>query len=79
MVAGEVAAMRVPDIRALETIAAPLTVDRAADRWLASRRDVRERTRKTYDVALGRLRPRVGGTSSPTRMSGVGRRTACTS
>jgi integrase len=59
-VTAELAALRVPDIRALEAIAEPLTVDRAADRWLASRRDVREGTRKTYDVALGRLRPRVG-------------------
>jgi hypothetical protein len=57
-IAGKLAAMRYPDVKAL--LKARATVDLAADRWLASRRDVREGTRKTYDVALGRLRPRIG-------------------
>jgi integrase len=60
-VAGELAALRVPDLR----LDAPATLDtlrRAAERWKASRVDVATGTLTTYDVALGRLLPRFGDT-----------------
>jgi integrase len=73
-VAGELAAMRMPNIRALASAGDPTTVTQAADRWLESRRDVAEGTRKTYDVALGRIQPRLGrlplGDVTPARVNG---------
>lgn len=56
-IAGELAAKRVPELSLLAT--APVTFRAAADRWLESRRDVATGTRSTYDVALGRLLPRL--------------------
>jgi hypothetical protein len=60
-VLGELAAMRVPDVRA---IAAPTaaTLNDAAERWRTSRVDVSVGTMQTYRVALGRLKPRLGTT-----------------
>jgi integrase len=60
-VAGELAAMRVPDLR----LSAPTTVETfrlVAERWKGSRVDVAEGTMQTYRVALGRLLPRLGDT-----------------
>jgi integrase len=61
-VLGELAAMRVPDVRA---IAAPTaaTLNDAAERWRTSRVDVSVGTMQTYRVALGRLKPRLGTTA----------------
>jgi integrase len=56
-VAGELAAMRVPDL-ALVTAGELVTLQAAADRWKASRVDVSAGTMQTYVVALGRLLPR---------------------
>jgi integrase len=55
-VAGELAAMRVPDLKIVSATGETLGV--AADRWKASRVDVAAGTMKTYDVALGRFLPR---------------------
>ncbi len=44
-VLGELAAMRVPDIRTLAESPSMPTVREAAERWLASRIDVAENTR----------------------------------
>jgi integrase len=57
-IAGELAAMRVPDLRF--TAAESVTVRQLAERWQASRVDVSEGTMQTYRVALGRLIPRLG-------------------
>jgi hypothetical protein len=57
-IAGELAALRIPDLSILRVKV--LTLRTAADRWLESRRDVAPGTRSTYDVALGRLLPRLG-------------------
>jgi len=57
-ISGELAARRVPDLRfAAETT---VTVRQLANRWKASRVDVSSGTMQTYDVALGRLLPRLG-------------------
>jgi integrase len=58
-VAGELAAMRVPDLRQL-VAQTPRTIAQAAGDWQRSRRDVAAGTAATHDVALGRLLPRVG-------------------
>jgi integrase len=61
-VAGELAALRLPDLR----LSAPATVETlklVAERWKASRVDVAEGTMQTYRVALGRLLPRLGDTA----------------
>jgi integrase len=55
-VAGELAAMRVPDLRLVSSTAE--TLRELADRWKASRVDVAAGTMQTYDVALGRVLPR---------------------
>jgi integrase len=57
-VAGELAAMRIPDLN----LVAPMTETLAdlAERWKASRVDVAAGTMQTYVVALGRLLPRWG-------------------
>jgi integrase len=57
-IAGELAAMRVPDLRI--TSAETVTLRQLAERWQASRVDVSEGTAQTYRVALGRLLPRLG-------------------
>lgn len=58
--AGELAAMRVPDLRSLvEPVAAPTLRD-VAERWQASRVDVRESTRIQHRTALGRVLPLLG-------------------
>ena len=59
-IAHELAALRVPDIRALAANRAPLTVATLAERWRASRLDVAPGTLQTYKVNLGRLLPRIG-------------------
>jgi integrase len=57
--AGELAARRVPDLRRSEETAA-VTLRHLAERWKAARVDVSGGTLQTYDVALGRLLPRLG-------------------
>jgi hypothetical protein len=57
-IAGEFAAMRVPDLRLLEAKAP--TLREAADRWRASRVDVAESTRVLHRVALDRALPLLG-------------------
>ena len=60
-VLGELAAMRVPDLDALdhEPARAP-TLAEAAERWRESRVDVAEATRVLHRVALGRVVPLLG-------------------
>lgn len=60
-VAGELAAMRVPDISSLEVgpTRSP-TVAEACERWRAARVDVAEATRVLHRVALGRVLPILG-------------------
>lgn len=57
-VAGELAALRVPDLHAVEAPHARDTLRDLADRWKASRVDVSVGTARTYDIALGRVLPR---------------------
>ncbi len=57
-IVGELASLRVPDLRAVDT--APVTFAAAAERWRSSRRDVAAGTAHTYQVALRRLLPRIG-------------------
>jgi integrase len=57
-IAGELAAMRVPNLR-LKTVET-VTLKQLAERWTASRVDVSAGTMQTYRVALGRLFPRLG-------------------
>ena len=59
-VAGELAALRVPDLHLATAVSE--TLKRAAERWKASRVDVAAGTLTTYTVALGRLLPRLGET-----------------
>jgi hypothetical protein len=59
-VSGELAAMRVPNLRLLvEPVRAP-TFAEAAERWRASRVDVSEGTRLLHQVALKRAVPTLG-------------------
>jgi len=58
--ARELAALRVPDVRALARQPVPVTIAVLAERWRASRLDVAAGTLQTYRVNLGRLLPRVG-------------------
>lgn len=60
-IVGELAALRVPDIRQVAQ-AAPATLRTVAEAWQRSRVDVAEGTAQTYRVALGRLLPRLGDT-----------------
>src|SRR5262245_13319244 len=57
-IAGELAAMRVPNIALVtaEPVRLP-TVRELAERWKASRIDVSEGTLKTYDTNLERILP----------------------
>jgi integrase len=57
-ISGELAAMRVPDVRF--TGSAPLTLRAVSARWQAARVDVSDGTAQTYRVALARLLPRLG-------------------
>jgi len=59
-IARELAAQRVPDVKALARTPAPTTIRTLAERWRASRLDVAAGTLQTYRVNLGRLLPRVG-------------------
>jgi integrase len=56
---GELAALRVPNLR-LAADAAAATLRSVAARWQASRVDVAPGTLATYRVALGRILPRLG-------------------
>jgi integrase len=59
-IAGELAAMRAPDLRLLAEAPPPETLAEAAARWRASRIGVSEGTLRTYDVNLGRIVPVLG-------------------
>jgi integrase len=59
-VAGELAAMRVPDTLLLDAPAAAPTLATVAETWLGSRIDVAEGTTATYHVNLGRILARLG-------------------
>jgi len=59
-VAGELAALRVPDLRFLSPEKAAQTVAAACERWRESRVDVSESTRVLHRVALGRVVPILG-------------------
>ncbi len=59
---GELAAMRVPDCSFEPEAATGVTLAAAAERWQATRIDVTEGTRLTYQVALGRILPEHGQT-----------------
>jgi integrase len=59
-IAGELAALRVPDLRALERAKPAPTLREAAERWRASRVDVAEGTRTLHRVALNRVLPVLG-------------------
>jgi integrase len=62
-VAGELAAMRVPDLSALAEPPAAPTLRDVARRWQESRVDVRESTRVQHRTALGRVLPVLGDRS----------------
>ena len=62
-VAGELAAMRVPDPRLFASPPEAPTLAAVAEEWRASRVDVSESTGATHRVNLGRILPRVGGRS----------------
>jgi integrase len=59
-IAGELSALRVPDLRALGRAQKVPTVRSLVEAWRESRRDVAAGTRQTYDVAIGRIVPRLG-------------------
>jgi hypothetical protein len=59
---GELAALRVPNLRALDERPTAVTLRQASERWQASRLDVSAGTAQTYRVALGRVLPRLGTT-----------------
>ena len=62
-IAGELAALRMPDLTLLAEQAAAPTLRQLAERWKTSRVDVSAGTMQTYRVALGRLLPRLGDTT----------------
>jgi integrase len=62
-VAGELAAMRAPDLSALAAAAHGPTLHEQAERWKASRVDVSPGTTQTYEVAIRRLNDRLDGTA----------------
>jgi integrase len=62
-VAGELAAMRVPELAFEEAATAVPTLAEAAARWQASRLDVAEATRVQHRTALGRALPVLGSRS----------------
>jgi integrase len=57
---GELAAMRVPDIKRLRQPKAGETLKAVAERWRLSRVDVADGTAATHRVNLGRIIPRLG-------------------
>ncbi len=57
---GELAALRVPDLRLVDERPASAMLAEIAERWQASRVDVAAGTLQTYRVALGRVLPRIG-------------------
>jgi integrase len=57
---GELAAMRVPDIKSLAAVGTGETVKAAAERWRLSRVDVADGTAATHRVNLSRIVPRIG-------------------
>jgi integrase len=57
---GELAAMRVPDLRLFAQEKAVPTLTEAAERWRDSRRDVTESTQVLHRVSLGRVLPILG-------------------
>jgi integrase len=59
-IAGELAACRVPELDLAGVVANVVTVRTLAERWKASRVDVAAGTMTTYEVALGRILPRLG-------------------
>jgi integrase len=59
-VLGELAAMRVPELRLVADDPNSPTLQQLADQWKASRVDVAVGTMQTYDVALGRVLRRYG-------------------
>jgi integrase len=59
-VAGELASMRVPDLRLVSPENAAQTLAVACERWRESRVDVSESTRVLHRVALGRVVPILG-------------------
>jgi integrase len=59
-IAGELASLRVPDLRLLAAENAAETLAEASERWRASRVDVSESTRVLHRVALGRVLPILG-------------------
>lgn len=59
-IAGELAAMRVPDLAVLDAKPAAPTLMQAASRWQASRVDVTEATRVQHRTALNRALPSLG-------------------
>src|SRR6476469_11047494 len=59
-VTGELAARRVPELARLAAPMTAPTLKRLAERWQASRVDVRESTRIQHRTALGRVLPILG-------------------
>jgi integrase len=59
-VPGELAALRVPDLTRLAAPKTAPTLKRLAERWQASRVDVRDSTRIQHRTALGRVLPILG-------------------
>ena len=59
--AGELAAMRTPDLRSLTAGAGAPTLAKVAETWRESRIDVAAGTAATYRVNLGRILARLGG------------------
>lgn len=62
-VLGELAALRIPDVRLVDELLTSPTLAEMAERWQASRVDVAAGTLQTYRVALGRVLPRLGDRS----------------
>ena len=59
-VMGELAALRVPDLRLVDERSGLPMLAEIAERWQASRVDVAAGALQTYRVALGRVLPRIG-------------------
>lgn len=59
-ITGELAALRVPDLRALGRAKTAPTTRSLLEAWRESRRDVAAGTRQTYDVAITRIVSRLG-------------------
>jgi integrase len=59
-VSGEIAAMRVPDVKALAESERSPTLREIAERWQASRKDVRGSTAIQHQTALNRVYPVLG-------------------